>query len=256
MTIVDFYATILTNLKTVKTPNFLTAAAVAILSIAVLTVQAQHNTFETNDPEAAKRYAELAKTRGVQVDVNVTNDDGSAASITLVNNRRRIQQGGKWGYADSTGAIVIPCTYDYASDFKGRRAMVGKNNPANSEVPYHQWHIDENGKAIYATNLYCNVYNFINGYAVVNVTTGYKKCHIKPDGKPLYAERYTDCWDFNPKGRALVEKANPEAGTVRYLVIDRTGKILTFKNYKFSESRSDANFLSRVKADLAAYLEP
>lgn len=34
--------------------------------------------------------------------------------------------GGKWGYIDSTGTLVIPMVYDYAQDFKGDSAKVVK----------------------------------------------------------------------------------------------------------------------------------
>lgn len=235
--------------------NLIALVAIFTLNLLPTLTRGQNATFETNDPEMARRYAEMAKQRGLQVEVSLKSN-GTSTSITLENNRQRIERNGKYGYVDSTGITVIPFTYDYAHDFNDGYAVVGKKAPAGSSVSYHKWHIDTSGKPLYGTNLYCDVHNFVNGYAVVDVTGGHKMCHIKRDGTPLYAERYTSCWDFNQHGRALVEKANPKADKVRYLVINRAGQVVGYKEYSFKESRSDLHFMEKVHTDLARHLQP
>ncbi|WP_447640563.1 MULTISPECIES: WG repeat-containing protein [Chitinophagaceae] len=48
--------------------------------------------------------------------------------------------GGKWGFIDSTGTLVIPMVYDYVQDFKGDSARVVKNRKKIM--------IDKSGKVI------------------------------------------------------------------------------------------------------------
>jgi len=235
-----------------------------MITLANFKVEAQGKTeFYFSNPDMAKGFEKFMKEDSVgkelgntSVRVMTRSGDGGTHSTNLVNGRRLFEKGNKFGYTDSEGKVVIAPEYDFGDDFKDGVAVVGKKNPAGSTISYHKWHIDRTGKALYAKNLYCDVNRFVNGYAVVDVTGGYKMCHINRSGKPLYTERYTYCYNFSMSGRALVEKAIPSKNTVRYLVINTSGEVLGFKEYKFTEDRKDPKSIDKVKTDLAKWLNP
>lgn len=239
-------------------------ALTIVMTLSGFNANAQGETeFYFSNPEMAKDFErfmeedsigrELSKT---SVRVMTRNEDGIMYSLGLVNGRRLFEKNKKFGYVDSEGQIVITPQYDFGDDFKDGVAVVGKKNPAGSAVSYHKWHIDRNGKPLYATNLYCDVNRFVNGYAIVDVTGGYKMCHIDRSGKPLYPERYTYCYNFNTAGRALVQKTISSKDIVRFLVINTSGTVLGFKEYKASENRMNPDALNKVKTDLAKWLNP
>lgn len=247
-----------------KIDTLFVSFVVAFFCLCGLAVSAQKNTIEFSDPEMARKYEELLKKRNdtseTKIEVRVTsrNSDGAMRSTKTVDNLRLVQVGKKFGFEDATGKLVIPYTYDFADDFHDGLAVVGKKNPAGSAVSYYRWHIKPDGTRLYRQN-YCDVGNFVNGYAVVDVTGGYKICHIKKDGTPLYSERYTRCEDFNQYGRAMVEKVDPDPkkDLVTFLVIDTTGKVLGSKRYSFRQNRMDeVKSGKQVKADLAEWLKP
>ncbi len=245
-----------------KIDKLLLSFLAACLFLCGLVATAQKTTIEFSDPEMAKHYEELLKKRNdtstTKLDVLITSrsSDGAMRSTETRDERRLVQVGQKFGFENASGQLVIPCTYDFGENFHDGLAVVGKRNPKGSAVSYYKWHINKDGKRIYRQN-YCDVSNFVNGYAVVDVTGGYKICHIKKDGTPLYPERYTRCWDFNQYGRAMVEKAVPEKDLVTFLVIDTTGTVIGSKRYSFRENRMDeVKSGKQVKADLAQWMKP
>jgi len=238
-----------------------TLVALMLIIFSANTIWCQETEFYFSDPAMAKKFQETLEkerqsgTEGIgNVKITTRSADGNVRSTSLIENRRLIQQAGKYGFEDSVGTLIIPCKYDFANDFNSGCAVVGKKNPAGSKTSYYKWHIDRNGKPIYPNNLYCDVHDFVNGYAVVDVTGGYQMCHIKRDGKPLYTQRYTYCWDFNKNGKAVVERAIPGKDLVRYMVINTSGSVVGFKEFSFSEDRGDQEYHKRAIQQMDQWL--
>ena len=215
-----------------------------------------------SNPEWAKKFQEIVDKDSAKGDLGEvtisarSTEDGLIRSNNIAYNRRRVEKGEKFGYEDSTKKVVIPCQYDFGKDFKNGAAVVGKRNAKGSAVSYYQWHIDRNGKPLYSTSLYCDVHDFVNGYAIVDVTGSFKMCHIKRDGTPAYPERYTYCYNFNKKDRAIVERAIPSKDIVRYMVIDTKGTVLGWKEYSFDADRAKRDNMTQVQKDLDKWLNP
>lgn len=88
------------------------------------------------------------------------------STLNFSNDRAAVStEGEKWGFIDASGQFVIPVQFDDVKSFNGERACVAINNNENIE----KWGvIDIKGDYIVELN-YDNIYQFKDGYAKVRI---------------------------------------------------------------------------------------
>ena len=120
----------------------------------------------------------------------------------------RIEEGGKVGFEDTDGNIVIPLEYDWAWDFHEGLVTVEKDG---------KWGYIDNKGHIVAPLEYDWAYSFCQGRAAV--AKDGKMGFIDTNGNIVAPIEYDDVWDFH-EGLAAVEK-NGKMG-----FIDNNGQIV------------------------------
>jgi hypothetical protein len=146
---------------------------------------------------------------------------GSAAQDTtsmMVEGRKR------WGYKDSTGAIVIPCKYQDANPFREGFASVKFNNrwgfinKTGKEITPFKYDPKWDGNQDYSN------YGFNEGLAAVQ-SNG--KCgYIDKSGKEVIPLIYTEANWFNKGSASVTTTLNKK------LLIDKSGRNLLKKPYE------------------------
>ena len=134
----------------------------------------------------------------------------------------------KWGFIDKTGKVVIPCQWKGAYDFSEGLAKV---EYANRQFGF----IDKTGKVVIPCQ-WKGAYDFSEGLAKVeyaNRQFGF----IDKTGKVVIPCQWEDAWSFS-EGLARVQDANGKWG-----FIDKTGKVVSpclwKEAYDFSEGMAD-----------------
>jgi hypothetical protein len=131
------------------------------------------------------------------------------------------KQGGKWGYINSSGAVVIQPKFDEAKKFSEGRAAVKLNDA---------WgFIDTTGNLVIQTQ-FVNAEPFSHSIAVVqrkNFITGVETHLIRLNGDTLTGETFTDAGSFS-EGVAWIKVADRSKVLLRqrFGFIDTTGKIV------------------------------
>lgn len=98
----------------------------------------------------------------------------------LRNGIAQIRKGRKWGFADSTGAIITPPTYDIAETFNNGLALVGTfNRQRGDTLRYYDTQLDQDITEI----RYPTTYEFIdrNGKTALRLTD-YDEAHSFSEG--------------------------------------------------------------------------
>ena len=130
----------------------------------------------------------------------------------------RVKKNNKFGYADTSGKIVIPIEYDYVVNnyFNEKLLCVSKNNLYG--------YINPKNEIIIALK-YKNAFSFTNGLAAVMVDE--KWGYIDVTGKMVIPAIYDNAYTFNPAGVAIVRKGDKTG------LISKSGTIvLAFDNDK------------------------
>jgi hypothetical protein len=117
-----------------------------------------------------------------------------------------IRDNGLWGFADSTGSVLIPCEYEWVEIFQEGAAAVGKNGKAGF--------INKRNKSLVAVQ-YDEVSSFRKGVAVVELDQKFGL--VDKAGFVIVPVEYDAIYEFS-EGRAGVER-NGKHG-----YIDQTGK--------------------------------
>lgn len=185
------------------------------------------------------------KTKYIDVngnDVPSPNTQSSGATNLQSSNEFTIKVvNGKYGYADTSGKIVIPCKYDGAKPFRNSYAAVEKYEyingaPVMSDEYDPRWGvIDESGNVIipFKYNFYYDAENdiplFSEGVAIVQDKTE-KFGFFDKNGKRLTPCKYTVAQPFS-NGVAYVEykiKLGKQGNKVKYATlkgyVDANGK--------------------------------
>jgi hypothetical protein len=150
-------------------------------------------------------------------------------------------QGGKWGFINAKGKLVIPLQYDAAGDLENGRAPVSTGD---------KWgFIDKTGKMIVPLK-YDYAQSFFDGYAKVNVgarrnpnffnaISGGLYTFIDVSGKEIIPTIFANAHEFR-YGRAQVQSVSTDAGIKGKLgFIDRTGRSVVPREYDLAEDFSD-----------------
>lgn len=117
-----------------------------------------------------------------------------------------VREDGLWGFADSTGAVLIPCEYEWVEVFQEGAAAVGKNGKAGF--------INKRNKLLVPVQ-YDEVSSFRKGVAVVELDQKFGL--VDKAGFLIVPVEYDAIYEFS-EGRAGVER-NGKHG-----YIDQTGK--------------------------------
>lgn len=122
----------------------------------------------------------------------------------------------KYGYIDKSGNFVIQPSFDTASEFHDKVAVVRMDD--------ENYIIDEKGNIINTSN--DEIFDFCNGAAIFMVKGGSKNLYgyIDTEGQTMIEAKYEAATNFNPQDIAYVK-----TGDLDYAMIDKTGKIL--ENY-------------------------
>ncbi len=98
-----------------------------LLCFCVHIAQAQLSPFKD---EATQLYGYKSPSGAIRITPQYSMANAFHSGMAAVNKGAIVTNvtanGGKWGYIDSTGSLVIPMVYDYAQDFKGDSAKVVK----------------------------------------------------------------------------------------------------------------------------------
>lgn len=130
----------------------------------------------------------------------------------------RVMKNNKYGYADTSGKIVIPIEYDYVVNnyFQEKLMCVSKNDLYGYVNPKNE---------IVIPLKYKNAFSFSNGLAAVLVDG--KWGYIDVTGKLVIPAIYDNAYSFNPSGVAIVRKGEKTG------LISKSGTIiLAFDNDK------------------------
>jgi len=194
---------------------------------------------------------------GLEYDLIGNFSEGLANVVTGALMTPYEMSGGKNGYIDSTGTLVIPCDYDYAEPFSEGLARVGKNNrygyidkTGELIIPLtysHAWsfseglaavkksgkygYIDKTGEIIIPFE-YDYAQPFSEGLGVVELN-GKKGC-IDKTGEVVIPLEYHNFWNFK-EGRAVVSKS----GSYDQGCINKAGKVIIPLEYTSIESFSE-----------------
>lgn len=185
------------------------------------------------------------KTKYIDINGNVVpspnTQSSGAASLQSSNGLSIKEVKGKYGYADASGKIVIPCKYDGAKPFRNGYAAVEQYEYINGapvmsvEYDPHWGVIDEKGKVIIPFNYdffyyeYKDIPLFSEGMAIVRDKTeqfGY----YDENGKKITPCKYTEAQPFS-NGVAFVkfkkklgEQGNKERYAMYMGYVDKNGK--------------------------------
>lgn len=125
-----------------------------------------------------------------------------------------VRKGGKWGFIDKTGKVVVSISYDTVGAFYEGLARVCKGN---------KWgYIDKTGKEAVSPQ-YDACSSFSEGLAAVK--KGGKWGYIDKTGKTVVSPKYTYAGGFS-EGLAVVANAG------KYGYIDKTGKVAAAAAYE------------------------
>lgn len=127
----------------------------------------------------------------------------------------KFSKGGKYGFRDKNGKVVIPAKYYDVGDFSEGLAAV---EVAGEKFTIGQrWgYIDKTGSMVIPPQ-YCNAKKFSEGLAAVQKEKGYG--YIDKAGDIVIPMRYTNGFDFT-NGLARVLHPNK-----RWVYIDKTGAV-------------------------------
>lgn len=158
--------------------------------------------------------------------------DGAEGAEGMVKVRYSGQFGEKYGFADKTGRIVIPCEYDSVNNFHEGLALVEKLGQYG--------YIDTAGKLVIPL-IYDDASDFSQGYAAV--TNGGDAGYIDRTGQPLRLAktgqvlRCDNAMDFDENGVAVVRGL--DMNNRRFpAVIDTKGNVVTEIKDGFDSARS------------------
>jgi hypothetical protein len=132
-------------------------------------------------------------------------------------------------FVDAKGNKFNNFKFDYAEPFVEGLAIV-RSLTIGGLYAYESWHIKPDGNRLYK-NHFNHVWPFINDYAVVDKTGGYKMFHINKEGERIYRQTYIGAEAFNENGKAMVQKTE-----TMYAIIDVSGKELITRNDQSKQS--------------------
>src|ERR1019366_6496888 len=118
-----------------------------------------------------------------------------------------VRESGKWGFADNTGHIIIPCIYDWVEEFSEGLAECGLNGKSGF--------INKFGNLVIPF-IYEQVEKFNHGVAIVQQETKYGI--INKMGKLIVPYEYDEISEFS-EGYATVAKQE------KYGYLDKKGKL-------------------------------
>ena len=134
-----------------------------------------------------------------------------------------VRQGGKWGFIDESGALVIPCQWDYVGSFSNGRALVFNGSLKSMNYPDEGSYgfIDAQGKLI------CDGWEYAGDYAdgCARVMLDGKYGYIDLDGAYVSQPQWDFASDFSSgfgmvfTGR-LNKYGSPQEGLYGYVSAD------------------------------------
>lgn len=144
-----------------------------------------------------------------------------------------VSTGGKYGYIDTQGVLVIMPMYDSADDFSEGLAQVTLDNKRG--------YINYEGKVV-ADTRFAYGSPFSEGKAVVTVADE-AKAFIDKNGQPLFGRQFPFATTFS-EGVAAVDTSTGLGKGRKFSLIDETGKVVLETTYQVTDEFSDG--LARV----------
>ncbi|MEZ5306167.1 MAG: WG repeat-containing protein [Pyrinomonadaceae bacterium] len=146
------------------------------------------------------------------------------------------KKGGKWGYIDETGDLVIQPQFDKAASFSNGRTKVRKDG--------REFFLARDGRVAFETSLF--TLGFKEGLS--NARAAGKWGFIDQNGKVAIAFRFQGTYPFSENMAAAVDN-----GLVGY--IDRSGDWVIEPRFPPMENDLDQLFLSYFSEGVAVYRE-
>ncbi|MCB0429887.1 MAG: WG repeat-containing protein [Flavobacteriales bacterium] len=140
-----------------------------------------------------------------------------------------IRSQGKWGYADSTGKVLVPCQFEWVADFAEGLAMAGRHGKVGF--------INKHGYTVVSFQ-YEEAESFKDGYALVYDGTHYG--FVERTGRVVIPLEYDQLNEFS-EGLAAAQKEDA------YGFIDRKGKVVI--PFVFDQAGDFSEGLARVVSD-------
>lgn len=129
----------------------------------------------------------------------------------------------KYGFIDKKGNVVIPFTYDDASEFKNGLARVEQNGK--------DAFINTNNEIVIPFETYDGVYPSVGANGLINVKKGNQYGYADANGKMVIAAQYDFVAPFGTEGLALVGKINQSDNEMKYGWINANGKAIIGLQY-------------------------
>lgn len=188
-----------------------------------------------------------------------------------------VYEGGRWGYADSSGKVVIPARFDAALPFANGIARVGVVNEELPEIearPNIKWgYIDERGRVLVELR-YAVLRDFSEGLAVAAVLDAerperpkagrgdrrnLKWGYVDRDGREVIPMQFLAAGDFaeglapvNPGGGEGREEGSLCGAPSNYGYVDRTGAFVI--KPQFAHAAKFENGRARVSVGRTTYV--
>ena len=168
-----------------------------------------------------------------------------------------IQQGGKWGYINRSGEVVIKPKFDWTESFADSLALVRyppRKNPSKpDELMEGMGFIDQTGKVVIELDnpLHINGESFSEGltkYWTWDAGKGNLYGYIDTSGKIQIKARFTDAWSF-VNGLAAVCIEWQKCG-----FINKAGDFVIEPKYRVTKSFSDGLALAGFDYDLIGFV--
>lgn len=207
---------------------------------------------ENTDNQIVKVFVEQHKYGLVDTLGQITVSAVYEAIGSFSNGRLAVKRNGSWGFVDNNGLEVIPCRFQQVNNFKegmasvklGRKwGFIDKQGNVEIDFKYSRagnfnngltWiytgggygFLNPQGEEVIASDL-DKAFDFENGIARVAIEGKYGL--IDTLGDYVLRPKFSNIDPFNKHGLAIVRYGNNK---IQYGVIDRSGKLVTDKNYR------------------------
>lgn len=133
-----------------------------------------------------------------------------------------MEKGGKWGYLNKAGEVVIDYTYDSAKDFKGGVAVASLDGIGAGLI-------DKTGRTTVQFK-YADISDFEDGYAVAKDLRSGKYGVIDSNGRNYGGFIWDEALWFS-EGLAAVATATGKPGEFKWGFIDESGEVVIKPKY-------------------------
>lgn len=153
----------------------------------------------------------------------------------------------RYGYIDRTGKLVVPCIYDYVSEFS---EGLGRVKDLKTEL---YGCVDGHGKLVIRCK-FESLGDFSDGLASFEMDKGRVKGFIRTNGEEAFRHPY-DAYDDFHDGVAIVGKGSYMSMSQMYGLIDKNGKLIVPIEYTSTRPFSEGIGLFQTNWETAHFFD-